>query len=580
MAIDPILQLAFAMHNTRGAYALLLGSGVSRAAQIPTGWEVTLDLAEQLGRAMKADTGDDLPAWYRNEFGSELDYSRLLEGLTSTPSERQQLLRRYFEPTDDEREEGAKVPTEAHRAIAEMVRRRHVRVIITTNFDRLLETAIDDAGVVPTVISTEDAAEGALPLVHTECTIVKVHGDYLDTRIRNTPSELAELPDSINRLLDRIFDEFGLVVCGWSADWDTGLRAVIERCNTHRFTTFWAARGAPRNAAQSLVQLRRAVSVEIADAETFFRDLGERLTSLDEIDEPHPTTVQSAVATLKRYLPDDRHRIRVHDFVRTEFERLNEALSVERFPLTGQFTRELFQERIRHYESLLEIPIRLISAGCFFGGEVQDALWMQAIEGVGNPRLVSPWNESWRTASRYPTCSLIYAAGIAAVGSRRYQTLRSLLEGVRDYSGRSDDDNNLTKEVLYDATEPDFWRQLLPEENNQLFPTSEYLYEILREPLRGLFAHSDSYESEFDRFECLTALVYSDRGDTCMPIGRYAWKHARPGRYDSPIARILAEANAAGDNWSPFRAGMFGSSTERLDQAVNRLCDVIAHLHL
>ena len=30
--LDPVLALAFAMHTTRGAYALLLGSGVSRSA--------------------------------------------------------------------------------------------------------------------------------------------------------------------------------------------------------------------------------------------------------------------------------------------------------------------------------------------------------------------------------------------------------------------------------------------------------------------------------------------------------------------------------------------------------------------
>ena len=30
-----------------------------------------------------------------------------------------------------------------------------------------------------------------LPLVHQRCCVVKLHGDYLDTRIKNTPEELA-----------------------------------------------------------------------------------------------------------------------------------------------------------------------------------------------------------------------------------------------------------------------------------------------------------------------------------------------------------------------------------------------------
>ena len=64
---------------------------------------------------------------------------------------------------------------------------------MTTNFDRLMEKALEDEGVTPTVLSTkEQAGQGALPLVHVDCCIFKVHGDYTDPRIRNTESELAE----------------------------------------------------------------------------------------------------------------------------------------------------------------------------------------------------------------------------------------------------------------------------------------------------------------------------------------------------------------------------------------------------
>ena len=67
-----------------------------------------------------------------------------------------------------------------------------------------------------------------VPLVHTQHCLIKLHGDYLDPRIRNTPSELSEYPDGVNELLDRIFDEYGLIVCGWSADWDGALRDAMS----------------------------------------------------------------------------------------------------------------------------------------------------------------------------------------------------------------------------------------------------------------------------------------------------------------------------------------------------------------
>jgi hypothetical protein len=67
----------------------------------------------------------------------------------------------------------------------------------------------------------------------------------MDTRIRNTPEELDKYDPRTDRLLDRIFDDFGIIVCGWSAEWDSALRAAIERCPSRRFTGICAVRETP-----------------------------------------------------------------------------------------------------------------------------------------------------------------------------------------------------------------------------------------------------------------------------------------------------------------------------------------------
>lgn len=85
---------------------------------------------------------------------------------TTSPAERRAILHEFFEPTDEERYDGIKIPTVAHRAIAELVRDGFIKVLVTTNFDRLMEVALTDFGIVPTVISTADATKGAAPLVH------------------------------------------------------------------------------------------------------------------------------------------------------------------------------------------------------------------------------------------------------------------------------------------------------------------------------------------------------------------------------------------------------------------------------
>jgi hypothetical protein len=248
---------------------------------MPTGWEVVLDLVRRLAHLEEEDCGSEPAEWYKKKFGEEPDYSKLLDQLAFSQAERSQLLRSYFEPNEDERERGVKLPTAAHKAIAQLVADGWIKVIITTNFDRLLEQALEEVGIAPTVIATPDAAEGALPLVHSRCTVIKLHGDYLDTRIRNTAVELSKYDERIDRLLDQVFDEYGLIICGWSGEWDTALVDALERCKSRRFTTYWAAHhGQVSSNAQRVIALRKAQVVSIDNAELFFYKLGEKVTAL------------------------------------------------------------------------------------------------------------------------------------------------------------------------------------------------------------------------------------------------------------------------------------------------------------
>jgi hypothetical protein len=55
LANDPQTQLAFSVYENKGAFAVLLGSGLPRAAEIPTGWEITLDLVRRVAIAQGVD---------------------------------------------------------------------------------------------------------------------------------------------------------------------------------------------------------------------------------------------------------------------------------------------------------------------------------------------------------------------------------------------------------------------------------------------------------------------------------------------------------------------------------------------
>lgn len=100
--IDPIDSLALTLHQSPGVQALLLGSGISRSAGVPTGWEITLDLVRRLGGVQGAADQQDWSAWYRERYDNEPSYSEILDAVAATPAERRSIIHAYIEAEDGE----------------------------------------------------------------------------------------------------------------------------------------------------------------------------------------------------------------------------------------------------------------------------------------------------------------------------------------------------------------------------------------------------------------------------------------------------------------------------------------------
>ena len=305
----------------------------------------------------------------------------LLDELARTHTERQQLLRPYFVPNEQEREEGLKQPTAAHHAIARLAAQGFIRVIITTNFDRLIESALHEAGVEPAVLSSPDDLKGALPLPHMQCCVLKIHGDYRDTRILNTTEELDKYSDEINRFLDRVFDEYGLIVCGWSAIWDSALRDAIRRTPCRRFTTYWAVHGELSDEAQQLIENRRAEVIPIEDADSFFQKVQHKVEAIEEFRKPHPLSTEATVASLKRFLPDPKHQIRLADLIEETVEGVIEISSgadsdTNYLPLAT----EAATARIRAFEEACTTLIAMATVGGRWAEDEHCDIWQRALQ--------------------------------------------------------------------------------------------------------------------------------------------------------------------------------------------------------
>ena len=568
-SIDPIHSLAFSVQANPGVFAVLVGSGVSRAAKIPTGWEITLDLIRKLAKLSGETCEPDPERWYVEKFDKEASYSDLVNEVARTQAERQQLLRGYFEPTEEEREEGAKAPTAAHRAIAALAAKGFIKVIVTTNFDRLVETALNDVGVVPTTLSSSDQVEGALPLIHTQCCVFKVNGDYLDTRIRNIPAELDKYPKEFNELLDRIFDEFGLIVCGWSAEWDGALRSAMFSAPSRRFTTYWASRGEPSESARRLIDHRRAALVPIDDADSFFTAVQQHVESIEEYSKPHPLSTEAAVASLERFLPDPRYRIQLSNLIQDEVERVVKVTSGENFAVQGGPTpnRESVTARVRKYDAACSTLLAMATVGGNWAEEEHDYIWQKALQRFGSTETTGGVR-FWIELMKYPATLLLYALGLGAVEAGRLRFLGNLLE-TEIY--RQHEESLAAARML-----PPFCMfyeggqimQVLEGMDDRYAPLNDWIHEAMRTHTKHIIPDDNRYRLVFDKLEILLALAFAHRNTLdryWAPAGAFGYRHDNTNR----IIREIKESLSAMEDESPYvKGGIFGETAEECNQGL------------
>lgn len=572
--IDPLLALSFNLHSERGTYALLLGSGVSRSAGVPTGWEVTLDLISKLAHLRKASTDGDPASWYKAKYRREANYSEVLAAIAPTTAAQQQLLKGYFEPSEQEREQGLKRPTDAHRAIAKLVVRGTIRIIVTTNFDRLLESALEAEGIAPVVIASADAIRGAPPLAHSKCTIIKVHGDYMDSRVRNSPEALEAYDKATNKLLEQVFDEYGLIVSGWSGDYDVALRAAMARIRQRRYPIYWTTLGEPATAARDLINLHRATTIEIEGADRFFPDLLERVEALEAFDRPHPLSVQAALAALKRYLSEERFRIQLHDLLADEALAASATLEVTFAEYKNIApAKESVGDLLKHLEAKSEKLVHLFAHGAYFSTAQNTKPFADAFTILAGKAVHVDGYTVWANLRRYPCLLLIYAVGISALASGNCQVLKELAS--TPIYVRHDDDKSAPAPVRFNnhkVLDYENGRSLLIGKERRHTAFSDYLFEIIRPPLEKLAPDPSRYERLFDDFEYLWALLAVDaelqQGKTnpWPPYGAFAWRRRRDG--DWLRTQLNASIERKNADLALLKCGLFGGEFERLRAAI------------
>ncbi|NEY18563.1 hypothetical protein G4D61_01085 [Bacillus ginsengihumi] len=523
---ERLMSLSFSVEANRGVYALLLGSGISYSAGIPTGWGVLKELCRRIMLLHGAEEPDGIK-WYEKKFGKAPLYDEVIGMLAKTSSERNGLLKEFFEPTEKDLEENRKLPTEAHRAIAELVKQGYIKVVVTTNFDRLLEQALDEVNVQYQTLYHDLDIEGMKPLAHADCTVLKIHGDYRDTRFKNISDELENYSEPLTVLLKRVFDEYGLIISGWSAEWDTALRDTIKSVKGRRYSWYWHSfSNEVGEKAQEIIKFRDAsVIIDSAGADHFFRELSENVISISKVKKVNLDNLQVKLKRLKGYIAN-KNEIEIREMITDETVKLVEYIN--KINTREEISKEYLEQKVEEIkEKSKQLSILLSILSYYVKTTEQEQLLIETLERLTainkHDGIVLLLN-----LQQIPLQIALYSIGISLVKSGNYNLLdrtfklprvRDRIKNRLDFLSFTSPSRGLHGLLDYIKSERGFF---LPMEEVLIYP---YMKEIFIEG--QLMFDDQEYTIYYDTFEflrCIKSRYLDSRG---YFSGRFGFKDDR-----------------------------------------------------
>ena len=271
-----------------------------------------------------------------------------------------------------------------------------------------------------------------------------------------------------------------------------------------------------------------------------------------------------AAATLRNYLVDERHRIRLRELVMREVETLCESVANE-YPSVDHSVPDSLQKLLSRYEAATEMVLTLIINGCYWGDQQHEEIWINSLQRVASCYEDRPRHRGADFAL-YPALILLYGAGIAALAGDRYTAFAALLTKAHYLEkGR---EWPIALYLYPGAVLGSEYGHLLEGLAGSVTPLNGYLYNKLRQSVREFLPRETQYEEYFDRFEYLSALVFADLSEKAGkgitgPPGRFSWRYTRRDMGPSIQGKIDLELKNGGKVEALCKSGLFNGSLDR-----------------
>lgn len=347
MDINNVIPLSYNVADGKKKYVLFCGAGISKDAGVPTGWDILLQtlrvIRSQEEKQSTEYSDTDMEKYYKEKY-KDKTYSEVIEALFPSIEEQRDFLKNQFADI---------TPGKTHELIAQWVKEGLIRFIITTNFDTLLEQALDKADLRGkySVISSGKEILTSKPWNIVECCrIYKIHGTIDQGKIRNTEKDLLRLENKLQKEILDIIERHGVIVLGYAGNKED--KAVMDIFSKRRFkgyTLFWCVRNGCNDGVQALIEKQDGRLIKINSASDFLEDVLTRVeVARKENDQP---SEEILLLKFKKILASDSD-VKIKQLIDDEKTKLIECVKDALNDIDEKDNTSLWDGYVRIFNSL------------------------------------------------------------------------------------------------------------------------------------------------------------------------------------------------------------------------------------
>ena len=323
--------------------------------------------------------------------------------------------------------------------------------------------------------------------------------------------------------------------------------------------------------------------IDIEDADKFFGTVQEKVASIEQFSQPHPLSTESAVASLKRYLPEPRYEIRLSELIEESVTRVVESVSTPLFDVDSPDPdTETVTARVRAYEAACSTLLAMAATGGRWAEEAHYGDWRRTLERIATLPLESG-KPIWCGLQRYPAILVLYALGVGALSSNRLHFLGHML----------------STEIPHPHYETKTVAQLLPPHcmfegirnahkvmrllkgmEDRYTPLNEWIQAALQQYMSNAIFNSKQYDLVFDKLEILMALSYAFHDDKraepwyryWTPLGSFVYR----SQTREQVIREIEGSISTLQHDSPFvRGDIFGDTPDECTVSIKQFKEFV-----